>query len=417
MPYLSEMLDKPVRDLEGREAWHLADLIVPVDVDYPAVAAALLSGPGGQRAVPWDAIRLDEDARLSLRVSPEQLGEYTVSEQDLYLRRQVLDRQIIDLNGTRVVRVNDLQLARTNDVMRLVSVDISTPGLLRRLGMERPVSGLLRRVGLSLPQRMIAWQDVDPLESGASGVRLRVPQEDLARLHPVDIAAIVSQLDQYHAEQALSGLDVETAADTIQEFDTDLRVAVLEAMDTERAVEILEEMGPDEVADVLADMDDARVEALLKQMEPEDAEDVRELLGYPEDSAGGIMTTEYVTISADITVEHAMRHIRQEAAELDNVYYIYVVDPDERLLGVISLRQLVLAEPAAVVGEVMSRDVIKVDLYMHQERVAHLVAKYDLLAIPVVDEDNRVHGIVTVDDAIDILLPTAWKKRLPRIFH
>src|SRR5579884_3672782 len=392
MPYLSEMLDQPVRDASGREVGRLRDLIVPVDVDYPAVAAIVLARDGDDLAIPWSQVHL-EDSQLRLAVDADQVTPYPGSDQDLYLRRQVLDRQIIDLNGTRVVRVNDLHLARTNGQMRLVSVDISTPGLLRRLGIERPISSVLRRFRLSLPQRMIAWQDIDPLESGASGVRLRVPQEDLARLHPADIAAIVSQLDQYHAEQAISGLDAETAAD------------------------VLEEMDPDDAADILDEMDEARAETLLGLMQPEEAEEVRELLGYPENSAGGIMTTEYVTIPPDITVAQAIERVRQEAGEVGDVYYLYVVDDEDRLLGVLSLKELVLAEPNALVRDVMHRDVLKVDLYSPQERVAQMVAKYNLLAIPVVDENNVMRGIVTVDDAIDILLPTAWKKRLPRIFH
>jgi Mg/Co/Ni transporter MgtE len=152
-------------------------------------------------------------------------------------------------------------------------------------------------------------------------------------------------------------------------------------------------------------------------MQPEEAEEVRELLGYPENSAGGIMTTEYVTIPPDITVAQAIERVRQEAGEVGDVYYLYVVDDEDRLLGVLSLKELVLAEPNALVRDVMHRDVLKVDLYSPQERVAQMVAKYNLLAIPVVDENNVMRGIVTVDDAIDILLPTAWKKRLPRIFH
>src|SRR5581483_1997118 len=305
------------------------------------------------------------------------------------------------------------------DAVRLVSVDISTPGLLRRLGLERPVNGLLKHLGHPLPPRVIAWQDIDPVEGGGSGVRLRVPREDLARLHPADIAVIVSQLDQYHAGEALNGLDAETAADAISEFDPELQQAVLEAMDQERAADILEEMDPDDAADILDEMDQERAEKLLELMEPDGAEEVRELLGYPEDSAGGIMTTDYFTMPPGITAEQALRRVREAGSETEDLdlHYVYVVDDEERLLGVVSLKQLVLADQAEVVADIMHREPFRVDLYTPQERVAQMIAKYNLLAIPVVDEGNRMRGIVTVDDAIDILLPTAWKKRLPRIFH
>lgn len=414
MPFVSELLGRPVRDAAGRIVGKLTDIIVPGEVDYPTVrAVCLTTSDGATRLVPWSALRVSGDDQISLAQPLEETPEYQPAEQDLFLARQVLDRQIIDINGTRVVRVNDLQLTRTNGSLRLVSVDVSTPGLLRRLGLERPLS----RLGLRLPPRVIAWQDINAVESGPSGVKLKVPREDLARLHPADIAEIVSQLDQYHGGEVLRSLDAEKAAETLGEFAPDLQVAMLEALDNEQAADILEEMDPDDAADVLGDMRAERAEAILAAMDAEEARDVRELLGYPENTAGGIMTNEFVTVPPDVTVAEAIELVRRQAAEVGDLFYIYVTGPDDRLLGVLSLKELILADPSARVWDVMHHDLVTVDVRRPQEEVARLIAKYNLLALPVVDEERRLLGIVTVDDAIDIILPVAWKKRLPRIFH
>lgn len=414
MPFMSELLGRPVRDAAGRIVGKLTDIIVPGDVDYPTVRAVCLTAPdGASRLVPWSALRVTGDDQLTLAQPLDETPEYQPAEQDLFLARQVLDRQIIDINGTRVVRVNDLQLTRTNGSLRLVSVDVSTPGLLRRLGLERPLS----RLGLRFPPRVIAWQDINAVESSPSGVKLKVPREDLARLHPADIAEIVSQLDQYHGGEVLRALDAEKAAETLGEFAPDLQVAMLEALDNEQAADILEEMDPDDAADVLGDMRAERAEAILAAMDAEDARDVRELLGYPEDTAGGIMTNEFVTVPPDVTVAEAIELVRRQAAEVGDLFYIYVTGPDDRLLGVLSLKELILADPNARVWDVMHHDLVTVDVRRPQQEVARLIAKYNLLALPVVDEEQRLLGIVTVDDAIDIILPVAWKKRLPRIFH
>lgn len=418
MAFLSDLIGQVVRDADGQEVGKLADLLVPVNVDYPAVVAVAVRRPDGQTLiVPWEQVELLDDRKLRLRVPIRDATPYQPTENDLFLASQVLDRQIIDVNGTRVVRANDLQLTRTNGLFRLVSVDISTPGLLRRLGVEAPIQKIVSIFGLRLPHTVIAWHDIDPVETGPLGVRLRIPAEDLAKLHPADIAAIVSQLDQYHAEQAIQAMDAERAADTIEEFAPDLQTAVIEAMDADRAADILEEMDPDEAADILADIPQERKEAILERMEPEEAQDVRELLGYPENSAGGIMTTDFVTIPPHVPAEEAIRIVRAEAAEIDNVYYVYVTDAEERLLGALSLRELIVAPPDRPVSEIMHRDIIAVHVMDSQEEAARLIAKYNFLALPVVDDEGRLHGIVTVDDAMDIILPVAWKKRLPRIFH
>ncbi|HZU07726.1 MAG TPA: CBS domain-containing protein [Chloroflexota bacterium] len=418
MAYFSTLLGRPVHDATGRRVGKLVDLIVPAATDYPPVRALVVEPRRGDRTIlPWSVVAEVGDRQVRLARPQEELQPYTPSEQDLFLARQVLDRQIIDIHGRRVVRVNDLQFAPTDSQLRLVSVDIGPTGLLRRLGVERPVARLAHAVGIDLHPHVIAWCDIDPVEAGAAGVRLRVPAEDLARLHPADIAEIVSALDQYHGEAVLANVDAGTAAEALSEVAPDLQVSVLEAMGADRAADILEEMDPDDAADILGDMPQERANELLSAMAPAEAAEVRELLAYPENTAGGIMTNEYVTVPPHLTAAEAIAYLRERAAALDEVYYVYVVDADERLLGVFTLRDLIVAPPDAPVTSFAHPADVRVQLYDPEEKVARVIAKYNLLAVPVVDTEGRLHGIVTVDDAIDIILPVAWKKRLPRIFH
>jgi magnesium transporter len=413
MQYVSELLGAPVRDPDGRVVARVTDLLVPADADYPAVDAIALKPPRGEpRTVPWSALRVVEDGNIRLSADLSETPAFDPPPHELSLARQVMDHQIIDVNGVRVVRVNDLQLAPTDGVFRLIGVDISTAGLLRRLGAAR----VLEALGLKLTPTAIAWQAIEPVESGESGVKLKVSHEDLAKLHPSDIAQIISQLDQHHVHEVLETLDDEAAADTIQEVSPDLQVALIRGMEPERAADILEEMDPDDAADILGDMEPERAHDLLSRMEPDEAEDVRELLTYDEETAGGLMTNEVVTVPAAVTAEQAMRLVRTQAAEMENVYSVYVVDDNEVLLGELSLRELIVADPQTPIGRVMHRELIRGRLDDTDEEVARLIAKYNLLALPIVDDMGRLRGIVTVDDAMDVILPDDWKARIPRVY-
>ena len=413
MPYVSELIGAPVRDPDGRVVAKVTDLLVPSDADYPAVeAVSLKPAKGSPRIVPWSAVRVLDDNKLALTSDLPRTPTFEPSAGDLSLARQVLDHQIIDVNGVRVVRVNDLQLAPTDGHYRLIGVDISTAGLLRRLGASRVLDAL----GVKLTPRAIAWESVEPVESGSAGVKLKVSHADLAKLHPSDIAQIISQLDQQHVHEVLADLDDAAAADAFSEVNPDLQLSLIRGMEPERAADILEEMEPDDAADILGDLEPERAQDLLNRMDAAPAEDVRELLTFDDNTAGGLMTTDVVTVPPTVTAEEAIRLVRQQAAAMDNVYYVYVVDENEVLLGVLSLRELIVAEPSTPIGRVMHRELIRGRLDDSQEDVARLIAKYNVLALPIVDDVGRLRGIVTVDDAMDVILPDDWKARLPRVY-
>jgi Mg/Co/Ni transporter MgtE/sporulation protein YlmC with PRC-barrel domain len=356
---------------------------------------------------------LDESgARLT--TSTLNIKKFSQRPNEILLKADLLDRQIVDIDGRRVVRVNDVSLDVVQGRLRLVAVDVGAAGLLRRLGIERPFRPIIRNLRLPVSERFIDWEDVDPLESSIAAVRLRVPHAGLAELHPADLASIIDQLTPKDRAGVLASLDDEQVADAIEEMDPDTQVEVLEDLLRERAADILEEMSPDDAADLVADLSETAREEILALMEKEEADEVQELLGYPEESAGGIMTTEYIAVPANLTAAETIDRLRALEPDAETIYYVYVVDDAERLVGVLSLRDLIVAKPDTKISKAMIDEPITVRVLDDQDHVAGVIARYNLLAVPVVDDEGHLEGIVTVDDALDAVAPTASRRWHPR---
>jgi Mg/Co/Ni transporter MgtE len=335
---------------------------------------------------------------------------------EIRLWLDLLDKQIVDVEDRKIVRVNDIQLAPVEGRLRLVAVDVGLAGILRRLGLAGPGERLARALHLEA-ENYIEWEDVDPVESSVSSLKLKVPHEALGTLHPADVAHIVEQLAPRDRAGILAALDDERAADVLEELAADDQVDILEALSPEKAADILEEMGPDEAADLVADLSEERQEQLLGLMEPEEASDVRELLAYGEETAGGLMTTDFITVTPEMTAEQVIERLRELHPDADQVYYLYVADADGMLVGTITLRGLIVAAPETAVGDFMRPDPISVGVDLDAEQVGGAIARYNLLALPVVDREGRMQGIVTVDDAFERALGEGWRKRLPEIYE
>ncbi|HEX9038573.1 MAG TPA: CBS domain-containing protein [Ktedonobacterales bacterium] len=477
MPALTELLRKPIRVPSGEAIATLNDLVVRVtdaapdspDIYPPVVGlVAKVKGPRGSRQVfiPWDQVATMSTDGVTLKTTALNLRNFERREGEILLEGAVLDHQVVDVEGRRVIRINDLDVAPSGGVYRLVAVDVGPGAMLRRLPLGGRVSQL---VGRDTPSRapLIDWAQIAPInDSDETGeVRLRIPRERLALMQPADIARVVEQLTPRQGAALLSDLDEARAADTLEELEDEQQGQVLREMDPERAADVLEEMEPDEAADALQNVTTEKAADILGRMDTEDAADVKELLGYPEDSAGGIMTTEYVAVpdwsSAGGVVDALRAQSRAAAAGTDDplpdaLPEIYVVAEEEpphrapaarrvpvrtrparnggsaekpatpraftlwtegRLLGVVSLRDLLLASPEAAITEVMRPPASVANPLDDEREAARLIAEEDLVALPIVDEAGKMLGIVTVDDAIDVILPTAWKKRIPRRFH
>ncbi len=416
MLFLSQIIGRPVRDQAGEPLGSVADLIVAMGDPYPPVTGLVVATDRRKIFLPWRSVESLDAAGARLRVGTIDIGKFRQRPDEILLKGDLLDKQIVDIEGRKVIRVNDVRLDEVEGAFRVVAVDVGAAGLLLRLGIEGPFRTIVRNLRLPVAERYIDWGDVDPLESTIAGVRLRVPHAKLAQLHPSDLASIIDQLAPKDRAGVLAALDDEAVADAMEEMEPDTQVDVLEDLDPERAADILEEMSPDDAADLVADLDQDTRDEILARMEQEEVEEVRELLGYPEDSAGGIMTTEYIALDAHLTAAEAIDRLRELEPDAETIYYVYVTDDEGRLVGVLSLRDLIVARPDTPIGDVMIREPVAVAVLADQDEVAEVVAHYNLLAVPVVDDEERLVGIVTVDDAIDTVIPTAWKKRLPRVF-
>jgi magnesium transporter len=415
MPYVSELLGKPVADVDGVRIGHLDDLIAILrgDVPHPVVTAIVVKRSRGNLIVPMSDVVVLIAPAIPLTKQAKDIETYQPGEREVYLVRDVLDKQIIDTNGVRVVRVNDLELTRVNGDFYVANVDISGLGLMRRLGMGKVAQRFTRKGGAT---GTISWDEIELL-SADQPMRLRVSSDRITELHPADLAEIISDLTRSESDKLLESLDVETVAETLEEVEPEFQAALVETMPDERVADVLEEMSPDAAADLLAELPEGRSEDLLNLMEQEDAADVRKLLSYPIDTAGGLMTTDYVTVPPDLTAEQAIAMLREEAEEAETIYYVYTIDETGKLVGVFSLSDLVLAKPHTPINDFMHRRAVTVNVADSQDHVAHVVSKYNLLAVPVVDDQHRLQGIVTADDALDKIIPTAWKKKIPRLFR
>jgi len=419
MPFISALIGKPVADVNGERIGHLKDLIASLrgKMPHPEVVALLVKQSGGSTVlVPFSDVAVLVAPAIPLTRCLQEIVPYEPDEHDLYLAQDVLDKQIIDTTGVRVVRVNDLELVRANGHFYVANVDIGQLGLLRRLGLARMAQWLARRFGHKVRSGIISWDDMELLP-GDQTMRLRVLSDKVAELHPADLAEIISDLSRVESSRFLESLDVETVADTLEEVEPDFQASLIEGMADKKVADVLEEMAPDEAADLLAELPKDRSQELLELMGDEEAKDVRKLLAYPVDTAGGIMTTEFAAVRPNFTVEQAIASLQEAADEVETMYYVYVTDSEGHLTGVFSLKDLVLARPRTPVAEFMHRRVVSVKLRDSQDEVARIVAKYDLLAVPVVDDQGRLQGIVTAEDALDKIIPTAWKKRLPHLYR
>jgi magnesium transporter len=411
--FVSDLIGRPAaveragtRETVGK----IADFVVEHPEDtFPRIDAVIVKTRHGELAAPTSEILSLDTTGVVLSAPPKIVRP--PDDEALYLVEDLFDKQIVDVDGRKVVRINDIEVARTGGALRVVAADVGVGGLVRRLGAGRIVPGLVEKI----PRSLIAWDNVAPLHDlSPSQIRLSVSENRLSRLHPSELADIIGELSAQDAARVVGSLDDERAADALEHLDAEVQRSIIDDLGTERAADIIEEMDSDDAADLLGDLPSERQEELLREMDAETADDLRELVAYDEDTAGGLMTTDYFWIYPHRTVTATIAKIRQIAPETEFIYYLYVTDQSEKLLGILSLRTLLLSAPDATIHSIMDTDLISVRPDMPAEDVAATIARYDMLAVPVTDEAGKMLGIVTVDDAIDAIIPDRLKKQLPR---
>lgn len=407
MIYLSQMLGKPVLDADGADIGTISDVAIATGEVFPRVTSLAFKGPDKTPfMLSWRKfVGVFDGEAIHLNVPGKDLRFSYLQPDEILLHRDLLNQQIVDTQGMKVVRVNDLKLSESRNQLRLLGAEVGMRGLLRAIspGLERLADVLMRTFGGSLPENLIAWNYMDLLERDLSHVQLSVTHKRLHELHPADVADILEKLSATQRAKVFEHLDNNQAAETISELEDEFQADVIDDLGNQRASDILEMMDPDDAADVIGDLPYDKAEMLLRLMGVREARAIRSLLGYKEKTAGGIMTPEVTTVTEEMTVQQVIEFLRGEAAEHESIYYIYVVEGDRRLVGVISLRDLIMSNPETCVCDLVSRELITVDADDDQEDVAETMSKYDLLALPVIDESGKLLGIVTVDDALDVL--------------
>lgn len=414
MLYLSQILGRPIADAVGEQIAAIKDVIVRYgSEDYPPVIGLVARYRRRDFFMPQSKIKELNEKGAKMNSTILDLRPFTRREGEVLLNKDVLDNQLIDVDGKRVVRVNDVQLIETGGMWRVTGADVSLQGFVRRLMPQ----GFF---GSSRPVEVIDWADVGYLatDTATATVQLKSSKDKLSRLHPVEIAQLAETLSPIHRTEIVEALDDEIAADTLEEMSTEAQARILEEMDEERAADILEEMSPDDAVDVLGEMDEEKAQELFDLMEEDEKADVAELMSFEHDTAGGLMTTEFVTFPKNLTVGETIVRLREMAETPNMIYYLYIVEEENswKLVGLITLRTLILADPTYTLEQVM-RDQFQ---FAHPsdsvEEVAQTISEYNLLALPVIDDEGDIAGIVTVDDAMEILLPKNLNKRLPRLF-
>jgi Mg/Co/Ni transporter MgtE len=262
---------------------------------------------------------------------------------------------------------------------------------------------------------MISWNYMQPLRPELSAIALTVPRQMLSELHPADLAELISQVSREEGKHLFKDLDIETAAEALSELKPEKQAEIINSIDTEKAADILEEMEPDEAADVLSDLPTEKAKEILEAIDKEEADDIQELLGHEEDTAGGLMTNIFISYPPGISIAEAITRFRKDAEEIEAVYYIYIVDANEKLIGVTSLRDLLLADADQSLSDIMETKLKSVSPETDDMVVAEIISKYNLVALPVVDSENILLGVVSVDDVIDMILPPAAKRSRRRV--
>lgn len=407
MLYLSQMMGKPVVDSAGEKIGLISDLAISTGEMFPRITSLAFQGPG---KVPFmlswrKYVESCTDNGIVLTVVAHDIRFSYLQPDEVLLARDLLNRQIVDTQGMKVVRVNDLKLSFSGSQLRLLGAEVGIRGILRGLApwIERTVVALARVCGKKLSEQIIAWNYMDLLDRDLSEVKLSVTHRRLDELHPADVADILEQLDPQQRANVFRHLDDARATEAISEMDDEYQADFIENLDDARAAGLLGDMDPDDAADIVRDLTYEKAETLLRLMGMEDASDIRRLLGYKDGTAGGMMTTQFVSVHAKDTVGETIEVLRELPDEHPTVHYVYVLDEHERLCGVLSLRTLVLTDDKKPVSSVMYTEIISATPDEVEEDVAADVFKYELPAMPVVDEHDRLLGIVTVDDAWDAI--------------
>ena len=408
--YLSRIIGIKVLDSQGNFMGYVRDLLILFNQTEQSFGRPYVIGiklKKGKQIGIYSFIHFRvEKYKGKISVFCKQLVELaseTINE-GLFLADVILDKQIVDLNGRKLVRVNDVRLVSVSESTHVIAVDIGIEGLLRRIGISKQLKFLLSLFRISIPSKFILWEDVEAVDFSNLNIKLSKSYSKLQTLHPSDLADIIEDLGKRSSTEVFSSLDEEKAADVLEELETETQVHIIETLSVEKVADVLEKMPADEVADILDALEDEKAELLLNEMESDSSDEVRELLEYPHNTVGSIMSTEVLSFNKNHTVDDVIHELRIKKPEAEELYNLFVTNESEELVATFSLRDLVISQPDAKISQIMKPS--PVYLYDDQkiDDIAEIISKYSLLAIPVVDSNSVLQGMVVIDDVVEDLI-------------
>jgi magnesium transporter len=415
--FLSEILGTPIVSTQtGKRIGRVADLAASAGQVYPKVTGILIRA--GRRTVPyylpWSQVHRSDYARqILVDHNPDAPGSHRASEGEFLLRKSFLDRQLISTSGYKLVRVNDLQLLIDNSPkgaanLFLVHIDVGVKGLLRRLGWLRPVNAVIRWiVARDMRDLFLSWKHIQPTTTTTvqGSLRLTTDASKLSELHPADLADILEDLGTDERKSLFESLDPATAASTMQEMPLNVRVQVAETLETAKLAAIIQAMQRDESVDLMEALGTECRNAVYRAMPPETASEIRELANLSTFGVGSILNTEFIAVPPSLTVAEVLERIRAEARHVELIYYVYIVDAQERLHGIASLRSILTADPTTPLTELMHEKFVTASIDDRIKEVAQIFLKYNFEAIPVLGDDQRLLGIISLRDTLEAVFP------------
>jgi magnesium transporter len=399
--YFSRLLGSKLISEDEGEVGSLLDLIVDVGGQRPRVVAASVRCPEGERLVDFIPFRIKRrGSRFSLSAASAE-DAFLPAENLLYMKKHLLDKQIVDVDGRKLVRVNDLVLDSSSSGCYLVAVDVGVEGLFRRLGVAKPLSRLLGLFKKALPSKLILWNEVEAVDFSSTQIKLSKAYSKLDGIHPSDLADILEDMDHASRVALFNSLDEERAADVLEELQPDAQVKLLENLSEEKAADVLEKMPADEVADILDELKAEKAERLLAEMETESSSEVRSLMAYSDGTVGSVMSKDYVFFNQSMKVGDALAELRAVKPEAEMVYSLYVLDARGKYVATVSLRDIIVADSEARLGEIMNSVTDPLHDTDDADGLPELMLKYKLHTAPVVDADGRMAGTIVIEDVLE----------------
>ncbi|MDP4282027.1 MAG: CBS domain-containing protein [Bacteroidota bacterium] len=401
--YLSQILGKKIFSPDHELVGKIQDLLIDPETARPQVSLASVIVNGHKTWLDFSSFEIRKENR-KLIITAYDVSRIKPPENYIYLGKNILDKQIVDLNGRKIVRVNDIRIVYLSSGCFVIAADIGIEGLLRRLGVDYPINLLLMTFRRHLSTKFIKWDDVGTINPGHASIQLSRTYSKLKTFHPSDLADIIEDLNKESRQALFSLLEEDRAADVLEEMEEHTQVEMIESLSTEKAADVLEKMPADEAADILDVLEEDKSEELLKEMEHNNSEEIRELLRYHEKSIGSIMSTDYLTFNQKHTVAEVFNELRWSKPSPDSIYTLLITDNTGRLKGTITLMEIVVADPGKKLSEIMNRNLIQVYDDDKIDILSETISKYNLLAVPVVDHEDNIRGIVVIDDIIEDLL-------------